>query len=51
MISLRDAFRCRSFFCLRYPNTAKIYSKGFTGNADMPFDFFMSRCAVFVGVE
>jgi len=26
-----------------YPNTAKIYSKGFTGNADMPFDFFMSR--------
>ena len=26
-----------------YPNTARIYSAQFTGNADMPFDFFMSR--------
>jgi len=26
-----------------YPNTARIFSKDFTGNADMPFDFFMSR--------
>eukprot|EP00968_Pinguiococcus_pyrenoidosus_P013793 scaffold1247_cov251-Pinguiococcus_pyrenoidosus.AAC.29 len=26
-----------------YPNTARIYTKDFTGNADMPFDFFMSR--------
>merc|ERR1711924_458615 len=26
-----------------YPNTARIYSAKFTGNADMPFDFFMSR--------
>jgi len=26
-----------------YPNTARIYSKAFTGNADMPYDFFMSR--------
>jgi len=26
-----------------YPNTAKIYKNDFTGNADMPFDFFLSR--------
>lgn len=26
-----------------YPNTAKIYKTDFTGNADMPFDFFLSR--------
>ena len=26
-----------------YPNTARVYSAKFTGNADMPFDFFMSR--------
>ena len=26
-----------------YPNTAKIFSKNFTGNADLPYDFFMSR--------
>jgi len=26
-----------------YPNTARIYSSSFTGNADLPFDFFMSR--------
>ena len=26
-----------------YPNTACIYTAGFTGNADMPYDFFMSR--------
>jgi len=26
-----------------YPNTARIFSSSFTGNADMPFDFFMSR--------
>ena len=26
-----------------YPNTAKVFTGGFTGNADMPFDFFMSR--------
>ncbi|KAG5185390.1 hypothetical protein JKP88DRAFT_180514 [Tribonema minus] len=26
-----------------YPNTARLYLKDFTGNADMPFDFFMSR--------
>jgi len=26
-----------------YPNTARIYSASFTGNADLPFDFFMSR--------
>lgn len=26
-----------------YPNTARIFSSTFTGNADMPFDFFMSR--------
>jgi len=26
-----------------YPNTAKIYKTEFTGNADMPFDFFLSR--------
>jgi len=26
-----------------YPNTARIYTSSFTGNADMPFDFFMSR--------
>merc|ERR1712032_886239 len=26
-----------------YPNTAKIYRKDYTGNADMPFDFFLSR--------
>ena len=27
-----------------YPNTARLYSASFTGNADMPYDFFMSRC-------
>lgn len=26
-----------------YPNTARIYTGSFTGNADMPYDFFMSR--------
>jgi len=26
-----------------YPNTARIMSSNFTGNADMPYDFFMSR--------
>jgi len=26
-----------------YPNTAKLYKKDFTGNADMPYDFFLSR--------
>merc|ERR1712115_755469 len=26
-----------------YPNTAKIYKTDYTGNADMPFDFFLSR--------
>lgn len=26
-----------------YPNTAQIATASFTGNADMPFDFFMSR--------
>lgn len=26
-----------------YPNTAKIYTTQFTGNADMPYDFFLSR--------
>jgi len=26
-----------------YPNTAKIFKKDYTGNADMPFDFFLSR--------
>jgi len=26
-----------------YPNTAKIFKTEFTGNADMPFDFFLSR--------
>mmetsp|Transcript_10372 Transcript_10372/g.26086 ORF Transcript_10372/g.26086 Transcript_10372/m.26086 type:complete len:445 (+) Transcript_10372:70-1404(+) len=26
-----------------YPNTAKIYKKDYTGNADMPYDFFLSR--------
>mmetsp|Transcript_4264 Transcript_4264/g.7027 ORF Transcript_4264/g.7027 Transcript_4264/m.7027 type:complete len:445 (+) Transcript_4264:2-1336(+) len=26
-----------------YPNTAKIFRNDFTGNADMPFDFFLSR--------
>mmetsp|Transcript_29387 Transcript_29387/g.78969 ORF Transcript_29387/g.78969 Transcript_29387/m.78969 type:complete len:409 (-) Transcript_29387:326-1552(-) len=26
-----------------YPNTARIYKSDFTGNADMPYDFFMSR--------
>lgn len=26
-----------------YPNTAKIYKTAFTGNADMPYDFFLSR--------
>ncbi|CAN0498506.1 unnamed protein product [Discosporangium mesarthrocarpum] len=30
-------------FKTRYPNTARVYLKGFTGNADMPYDFFMSR--------
>lgn len=26
-----------------YPNTARIYKNDFTGNADMPYDFFLSR--------
>ena len=26
-----------------YPNTARLYSASFTGNADKPYDFFMSR--------
>merc|ERR1711957_1131374 len=26
-----------------YPNTAKIYKNDYTGNADMPFDFFLAR--------
>lgn len=26
-----------------YPNTAKMYKPHFTGNADMPYDFFLSR--------
>ena len=26
-----------------YPSTARVYLKDFTGNADMPYDFFMSR--------
>ena len=26
-----------------YPNTAKIYKPDYTGNADMPYDFFLSR--------
>lgn len=26
-----------------YPNTAKIFKNEFTGNADMPYDFFLSR--------
>jgi predicted dehydrogenase len=26
-----------------YPNTARIYKSHFTGNADMPYDFFLSR--------
>jgi inositol 2-dehydrogenase len=26
-----------------YPNTAKIYKNDYTGNADMPYDFFLSR--------
>jgi len=26
-----------------YPNTAKIFKNAFTGNADMPYDFFLSR--------
>lgn len=26
-----------------YPNTAKIYKSDFTGNADMPYDFFLTR--------
>jgi len=26
-----------------YPNTARIFKPNFTGNADMPFDFFLSR--------
>mmetsp|Transcript_43153 Transcript_43153/g.116573 ORF Transcript_43153/g.116573 Transcript_43153/m.116573 type:complete len:406 (-) Transcript_43153:411-1628(-) len=26
-----------------YPNTARVYTNSFTGNADMPYDFFMSR--------
>jgi len=26
-----------------YPNTAKIFKNQFTGNADMPYDFFLSR--------
>jgi len=26
-----------------YPNTARIFAADFTGNADLPYDFFMSR--------
>lgn len=26
-----------------YPNTAKIFKSDYTGNADMPYDFFLSR--------
>jgi len=26
-----------------YPNTAKLFKNDFTGNADMPYDFFLSR--------
>lgn len=26
-----------------YPNTAKIFTNDFTGNADMPYDFFLTR--------
>jgi inositol 2-dehydrogenase len=26
-----------------YPNTAKLYKSHYTGNADMPYDFFLSR--------
>ncbi|GMI58383.1 hypothetical protein ScalyP_jg6208 [Parmales sp. scaly parma] len=26
-----------------YPNTAKLYTPSFTGNADLPFDFFLER--------
>jgi len=26
-----------------YPNTARIFKTDFTGNADMPYDFFLSR--------
>ena len=26
-----------------YPSTARIYTAAFTGNADLPYDFFMSR--------
>mmetsp|Transcript_50522 Transcript_50522/g.75485 ORF Transcript_50522/g.75485 Transcript_50522/m.75485 type:complete len:343 (-) Transcript_50522:1433-2461(-) len=26
-----------------YPNTAKLYKNDFTGNADMPYDFFLQR--------
>jgi len=26
-----------------YPNTARIFGSDFTGNADLPYDFFMSR--------
>merc|ERR1712160_180165 len=26
-----------------YPNTAKIFRSDFTGNADMPYDFFLAR--------
>jgi len=26
-----------------YPNTARIFKPSYTGNADMPFDFFLSR--------
>jgi hypothetical protein len=26
-----------------YPNTARLFSSTFTGNAETPFDFFMAR--------
>eukprot|EP00977_Amphora_coffeiformis_P018383 scaffold6438_cov181-Amphora_coffeaeformis.AAC.10 len=26
-----------------YPNTARVFTSDFTGNADMPYDFFLSR--------
>lgn len=27
-----------------YPNTARAFTKDFVGMADLPYDFFMSRC-------
>jgi len=34
-----------------YPNTARIFKAEFTGNADMPYDFFMSRYKEAYGQE